>query len=57
MFWADRRIVAEIRGKVIKQGKRNAISQPTRSKNDEEAIATWRLGLNRILHIFNVRSV
>ena len=27
------------------------------AKNDKETIATWRLDLNRILHVFNVRSV
>jgi len=27
------------------------------AKNDKETIATWRSDLNRILHIFNVRSV
>ena len=27
------------------------------AKNDRETIATWRLDLSRILHVFNVRSV
>ena len=27
------------------------------AKNDKETIATWRSDLNRILHVFNVRSV
>ena len=26
------------------------------AKNDKETIATWRSDLNRILHVFNVRS-
>ena len=26
------------------------------AKNDKDTIAAWRLDLNRVLHIFNVRS-
>jgi len=26
------------------------------AKNDKEVIAAWRLDLNRVLHVFNVRS-
>jgi hypothetical protein len=48
--------VAEIQGKVVKKGKRNPVSQLFGSKNDKDAIASWRQDLNRILHIFNVRS-
>jgi len=46
--------VAEIQGEIIKRGKQNVVSRLFHA-NDEEAIATWRLGLNRILHVFNVR--
>ena len=46
-----------IRMKIVKQGKRSAMSQPIRSRDDEEAIATWRSDLDRILHIFNVRLI
>jgi hypothetical protein len=53
----DRRTVAEIQRKIVKQGKRNAVSRHFHSKNDEETIATWRSDLNRILLAFNVRSV
>ena len=53
----DRRTVAEIQGKIIKQGKRNVVSRHLHAKNDKETIATWRSDLNRILLIFNVRSV
>ena len=49
--------MAEIQRGVVKGGKRNAISRVLHSRNDKEAIATWRLDLNRILHIFNVRSI
>ena len=49
--------MAEIQRKVIEQGKRNVISQHLHAKNDKEKIAAWRLDLNRILHVFNVRSI
>ena len=49
--------MTDIRGKIIKRGKRNIISRLFHAKNDKETIASWRLDLNRILHIFNVRSV
>ena len=41
---------------ILKRGKRNVISRFFHKKDDKEAIATWRLGLNSVLHIFNVRS-
>ena len=50
------RMVAEIRRRIVKQGKRNVISRHFHARSDKETIATWRLDLNRILHIFNVRS-
>jgi hypothetical protein len=49
--------VAEIQRKVIKRSRRNTVSRLFRAKNDKETIANWRLELNRILHVFNVRSV
>ena len=49
--------MAEIQRGVVEGGKRNAISRVFHSKNDQETIAGWRLDLNRILHIFNVRSI
>jgi len=52
----DCRTVAEIQRGIIKQGKRNTISRLFHA-NDKEAIATWRLDLNRVLHVFNVRFV
>ena len=50
----NRRTVTEIQRKIIKRGKRNVVSRLFHV-NDEEAIATWRLGINRITHVFNVR--
>jgi hypothetical protein len=49
--------VAEIQRKIIKRGKRNAASRFVHAKNDKETIATWRSDLDRILLVFNVRSV
>ena len=47
----------EIEGNVIKLSKRSIVSRLFRSKDDKERIAAWRLDLNRVLHVFNVRSV
>jgi hypothetical protein len=49
--------VAEIQEKVIEKVGRNLLSRLVYAKDDKDAIASWRLDLNRILHIFNVRSV
>ena len=42
---------------IIERGKRNAISRRYHAKDDKNAIATWGLDLNRILHDFHVCSV
>jgi hypothetical protein len=49
--------VADIQRNVVKQGKRNGISRHIHARNDKERIAAWKLDLNKILHVFNVRSV
>jgi len=41
----------------IQENKRNVISRRYHVKDDKQAIASWRLDLNRILHVFDVRSV
>ena len=56
-FRPDLRAVAEIQRKVMKQGKRNVISRHLHAKNDKEKIAGWKSDLNKILHVFNVRSI
>lgn len=53
----NRRTVAEIQRKIVKRGKRSMIARLFHARNDKEMIAAWRLNLNRILHVFNVRSV
>ena len=52
-----RRTLAEIEKKIIKMGKRNAVSRLLHAKNDKEAIETWRRDLNRVLLIFNVSTL
>ena len=49
-----RSTVAEIQRKIIKQGKRSAVSRFLRAKDDKDTIATWRSDLNGILLVFNV---
>lgn len=46
-----------IQEKVTEKNGRNLFSQFVNAKNDKETIASWRSDLERILHIFNVRSV
>ena len=52
-----RRTVADIERRLVKWGKRNPISRRLCAKNDKETIATWKLNLDRLLQVFNVRSV
>ena len=53
----NRRTVTEIQRKVTKQSQRNALSRFFHARNDKEKIAAWKLELDRILRVFNVRSV
>ena len=54
----NHRAVAEIQRNIVeRRGKRNAIGRLLHARDDKEAIAAWGLGLNRILHVFNVGSV
>ena len=53
----NRSTVAGIQEKVIEKCGRNLLSRLANAKNDKETIAAWKLDLNRILHVFNVRSV
>ena len=53
----DRRTVGEIQEKVIERSGRDAVSRLLYARDDGEAIAAWKLDLDRILHVFNVRSV
>ena len=42
---------------VVEKGRRNRLTRLVHAKNDKDMIATWKLDLNRILLVFNVRSV
>jgi hypothetical protein len=53
----DRSTLGEIQREIIKKGKRSAVSRLLHAKNDKEMIAAWKLDLNKILLIFNVRFV
>ena len=52
----NRRTVAEIQGYIVEKGGRNLLSRLVHAKNDKEVITVWRSDLNRVLHVFNVRS-
>ena len=51
------RTVSAIQNKIVKQGKRNPISRLLHAGSNRNAIVAWGRDLDRILHIFNVRSV
>ena len=53
----DFRVVAEIQRMVVKQGERNAIHRFFDLRSDKRRLATWRLALDRVLRVFNVRSI
>ena len=53
----NRRTVKEIHGNVTDKGGQNPLSRLFHAKNDKETIGAWKLDLNRILHVFNVRSL
>src|SRR5258708_5770167 len=53
----DRRTLAKIQGKVVKQGKRNPLHRFVLSKSDQGKIAAWNRDHTRLLEVFNVRSV
>jgi len=49
--------LADIRSKVTERSKQNFALRAFHAKNDSQTIASWRTDLNRILLVFNVRSV
>jgi len=49
--------VDQIQRKIVKRGERNVIFRYLRRKSDNEKVATWKLDLERILQVFDVRSV
>ena len=51
------RAVSNIQKKAIKRIGRSYFSRLIHAKGDKDKIAAWRLELDRILQVFNVRSV
>lgn len=49
--------MAAIRNKVAERSKQNALSRALHAKSDGQAIAGWKVDLNKNLLIFNVGSV
>jgi len=49
--------VADIQKKVVKWVKRNPVSRRFNAKKEKETIDAWRMNLDMILQVFNVRSV
>ena len=49
--------MAEIQRDIVKRDQRNAVSRLFHAKDDQDAISAWKSDLNRILLVFNVRSV
>ena len=52
----DRRTVAQIQRSAVEPKNRNPISRIFNAKRDKATIAAWRSDLDRILHVFEVRS-
>jgi hypothetical protein len=48
--------VAQIQRSAVEPDKRNPISRIFNAKKDKATIAAWRSDLDRILHVFEVRS-
>jgi hypothetical protein len=49
--------MVKIQGRVVKQGKRNALYRFALSKTDKDKIAAWKQDFMRVLHVFNVRVI
>ena len=48
--------MSDIERNIIKRGQRNVLSRLFRARDDEKAIAAWKLGLDKIRQVFEVRS-
>ena len=49
--------MADIQRRVDEKNDRNVFSRVLHAQSDKDTIAAWKEDLNRLLHIFNVRSV
>ena len=57
VYSRDRRTVADIQRRVDEKNSRNVLSRAFLAQSDKDTIAAWKGDLNRLLHIFNVRTV
>ena len=48
--------MSDIERNIIKRCKRNVLSRQFRARDDEKAIAAWKLELDKIRQVFEVRS-
>ena len=53
----NRRTIAVIQKKIVKQGNRNVASRLFYAKRDKDQIVGWKLDFIRILQVFHVRSI
>ena len=53
----NRRTVAKIQKKIIKQRKWNRLSRVLQAESDKDAIASWERDLHSLLLVFSVLSV
>ena len=52
-----RRTVTDIKGRVLKEGKRHPVTRFILSKGNKDKVAAWKQEFIRVLHVFNVRSI
>jgi len=51
------RTTTEIQRKIVKRNEQNVVTRLLHANDDRETIGKWRVDLNRILHVFNVRPI
>ena len=47
----------KIQEKITEKSERHPVSRVFHAKSDKDMVAAWKLDLNRILHVFNVRFI
>ena len=53
----NHRTATEIQRKIVKRSEQNVATRLLHANGDRETIGKWRVDLNEILHVFNVRSI
>ena len=54
---SDYRTVTDIKNEIAERSKQNAFLRTVHAKNNSQTIADWKSDLDRVLLIFNVRTV